>query len=230
MTGPAAGPFEWYLTRDIGRLWERFWQPPGIALVCAFSAQPARDMDGFFERIKFVYPKEKVLLHRFHIAPGEDAFVRRLDFRLRLRRLCTLIKGGVFVLVYELHDDGQIQKVFSTPARQCYPSRAFLWAENSRLQTYLGHIKTGFMGDFSAADGLRVSDDRVMLCITAILEQSRLRGKQPAGKRGAFVVLAGLDGSGKTTVARKICCLRLRSAAVLQGSILSLATQTYPGC
>src|SRR6266436_4096588 len=39
-----------------------------------------------------------------------------------------------------------------------------------------------------------------------IQQNGPLPGNHQRKTRGAFVVLVGLDGSGKTTVARKICC------------------------
>ncbi len=196
-----------YLSADFQRLSERLRQPPGISLLYASNAHPARNMEDFFERIKFLYPTEKATTYAFHLAPQAGARVRRLGFRLRVRRLYALFKGGLFIRFYELHDDRDIRRVVSTHTRYLYPSRTFVWAEDARFRSCLCHVETGFMADLAPAEGGRVANDAIIRFVSAVLERYRLPPAPGPHQRGVFVVLVGLDGSGKTTVARRLCCL-----------------------
>jgi thymidylate kinase len=63
------------------------------------------------------------------------------------------------------------------------------------------------MAEFSSANGASVFHEAMIRFISGILEKQLVPGGATSCKRGAFVVLAGPDGSGKTTVARRICCL-----------------------
>ena len=204
---PTRRAFFSYLSDDMRRFFERLRQPPGISLLYASNAHPGRNMDDFFERIKFLYPVEKATTHTFQVSPGAGAPVPRLGFRMRLRRLYALFKGGLFIRFYELQDDRDIRRVLQTHTRYLYASRTFIWAENARSQTCLGHVETGFMADLAPEPGERVSNDAIIRYISAVLERYRLPPERGPKKRGAFVVLLGLDGSGKTTVARRLCCL-----------------------
>ncbi len=196
-----------YLAQDIARAWGRLSRPPGLSLLYASSAERARKWDGFLERIKLLYPTEKVALHSFQLSTKPPAPIPRLGIRRRLQRLRTLFKGGLFLRSCLVANDSQLQKVLRTHARFLYPSRAFVCSEDSRLQTCLGHVRSGFMADLSPLEGTAVPDDRLIQFIAAMLGREQRRSQRVRGTRGAFVVLVGLDGSGKTTVARQLCCL-----------------------
>lgn len=196
-----------YLAGDVKRLIERLRQPPGISLLYVSSAQSARDMDDFFRRIKFLYPTEKSATHAFRVSPKEGAHFGRLGVRLRAKRLYSLFKGGLFIRSYYLDGDKDIRRLIGMHSRYLYASRTFVWAEDSRFRTCLGHAASGFMADLNPVGGAAVSNDKAIGFISRILEQYHSEPKRESGKQGLFVVLVGLDGSGKTTVARQLCCL-----------------------
>jgi len=193
-----------YLVQDVSRLRERIRQPSGISLLYASSGQPSGKIDQLLQRIEFLYPMKKSVMHSFDIARNEKHFPP-LRFRLRMERLRTLFKGGLFLRLYQV-EDSQIQTVLESHARYLYPSRTFVAAEAPAFGVILAHLETGFMAEFEPANGTGESSDAVIQFISGILERRRLRGKERRKSRGAFVVLVGLDGSGKTTVARRICC------------------------
>ena len=204
---PTRRAFFNYLADDSRRFFDRLRLPAGTSLLYASNAHPGRNMDDFFERIKFLYPVEKSMTHAFQVSPKAGADVHRLGLRLRWRRLYALFKGGLFIRFYELQDDRDIRRVIQTHTRYLYPARTFVWAEDSRRQTCLGHVETGFMADLAPEAGERVSNDAVIRFIASVLERYRRPRQRGVRPRGAFMVLLGLDGSGKTTVARQLCCL-----------------------
>jgi thymidylate kinase len=123
-----------------------------------------------------------------------------------------LFKGGLFVRYYQLARDKDLRQIIKTHPRYLYPSRAFFCTEDASQRSCLGHVGTGFMADSGASESGSNSDFSTFLIefITTILEKEKQRCSASARPRGAFAVLIGLDGSGKTTLARNLC--RLASA------------------
>jgi hypothetical protein len=198
-----------YLVWDVKRLWERLWHPRGISILYASAAQPDRDLLDLFQQIQFLYPVQKTDLHSFALSPVEGKSFKRLGFRLRARRLFVLFKGGLFMRFYRLSRDSDIPKVLQTHTRYLFPSCTFIWTEDSQFHTCLGHVGTGFMAEPSPLAGTPVPNERVVRFIADILEQYPVRSEQRLRRRGAFVVLAGLDASSRSAVARSLCSLAL---------------------
>jgi len=193
------------LVFDLKRLWERLRDPAGVSMLYASSTQPPRNLEELFGRIKSLFPMEKTAKLEFHVSP--DSLIRRPGLRMRLQRLYVLFKGGLFLRFYELPRDQDIPGPLRTHPRYLYPSRTFVLVENSRFEVYLGHVKTGFMAHLTGSGSAPVSDREIIRFLSVVLERQRLLDLADDRKRGAFVVLVGLDGSGKTTVARTLCCL-----------------------
>jgi thymidylate kinase len=79
-----------------------------------------------------------------------------------------------------------------------FGSRAFVWAEATNGRSFLAHLGSG-----------SISEAPPLQFISLTLEG--LLAPQRPPRRGAFVVLVGLDGSGKTTIARELCAQVRRS-------------------
>jgi hypothetical protein len=107
---------------------------------------------------------------------------------------------------YHLAQDEEIPRVLRTLSRYLYPSRAFFCAEGSDGESWLGHVKTGFMTQFNSKEGAVLRHDRIIQFITTILPRKAAEANGTVS-RGLFVVLLGLDGSGKTILARNLCAL-----------------------
>jgi thymidylate kinase len=229
---PTRREFCHFLATDLRRLWQRLRQPPGISVLYASNAHPARNLEDFFHRINFLFPVQKAARHDFRVAPQPGERIVRLGVRLRLHRLYALFKGGLFIRFYDLQQDQDLRRAIQTHTRYLYPTRTFIWSEDSRCHTCLGHVHTGFMADLSPpgapaslpagaqsperrqdasapgeAGGGGVANDSIIRFLAHVLEHYRQPEQSDRAQRGAFVVLLGLDGSGKTTVARQVCCL-----------------------
>ena len=196
-----------YFVSDLKRFRDRLSGPPGISLLFASSARPSRKLEGVFDRLKFLFPSEKTPRpsHR-SLEEGETG---RLGIGERARRLFTLFKGGLFPCVYEVSRDRDLRRVVASHSHYHHQSRTFVCVENSRRDTFLAHAGTGFMADCPAAGEAPVSSDWMIEFISTVLEKRQTRTRTGGIAKGAFVVFVGLDGSGKTTVARKLCGLGL---------------------
>src|SRR6266478_551343 len=140
-----------HFLQDVSRLRERIRQPAGIALSYASSNPPNGRMDQFLQRIEFLYPMKKSVMHSFSLARHEKHFAP-LSFRLRMERLRTLFKGGLFLRLYQVADH-QIQRVLESHTRYSYPSRTFVVAETPAFGVILAHLETGFMSELKRVNG-----------------------------------------------------------------------------
>ena len=192
------------LALDIGRFQERVRRLVGISMLYASSGPKPRDLDDLFRQLEFLFPAKKGSVHPFRPAPGYE--LPPLGLGLWFRRLYALFKGGLMVPHYEVSADRYLPRVIRSRLFRWHPTRSFFCADSSRLETWLGHVETGFMADLSPASHELAPNESIVRFIAVVL--ARYRGsRKNAGKRGCFVVLVGLDGSGKTTVARNLCCL-----------------------
>jgi hypothetical protein len=193
------------LALDIWRFQERVRRPLGISMLCASSAPTPRDVNDLFKQVEFLFPTKKCTLHPLRQLEGRRP--PRLGLRLRLRRLYALFKGGLMVPFYDLSSDRDILGVIRSRLFCWQPARSFFCADSARFETWLGHVETGFMADLRSMSRVPVPNECIIQFIATVLAHYRNRPTKNDGKRGCFVVLVGLGGSGKTTVARKLCCL-----------------------
>jgi len=207
-TGPNRRAMIHYLGVDLRRFFNRMLHPPGISLLFTSSAKKAWDIRVLLERIEFLYPVEKTDLHQLERSPSA-----RLTWKLRRHRWWTLFKGGLFIRFYQTHNDDEIPQIIGTHSRYIYPSRTFVCNENSRNQIVLAHVGTGLMAQFESKKEELSQGDNILGFIAGILNRNgnSVRANDPGSSahkaRGVFIVLLGLDGSGKTTIARELCCL-----------------------
>lgn len=190
---------------DISRLWERLRQPAGISLLAASSAGQDQNFSDLVRRLEFLFPTQKCFIQTIDLSRMESV-KPGWELGLKLRRLRTLFKGGLFVRFYRVARDTDLGKIVRTHPQFLYSSRAFLCIEDSGRQACFAHVSTGFMTD-STADGPEEKRDFSALLIEFISTVLEKQFAARAGRRGTFAVLIGLDGSGKTTLARNLARL-----------------------
>ena len=193
------------LTLDTHRFIDRVRRPPGISLVFASSAKPAWKIDKLLDRMEFLYPAKKIRRNKSPAEPDTPSW------RLWFERFFALFKGGLFLSFHALRNDSEIPEILGTHSRLLYSSRAFVCIENSRGEMTLAHMKTGFMAQLDSTQKTVSREDDIIRFITGILNRSLAREEShfnsaEVQRKGVFAVLLGLDGSGKTTVARELCC------------------------
>jgi hypothetical protein len=191
---------------DFVRLGNRLRRPAGVSFLFVSSHERPRNFDDLMRRINFLFPAKKCIIQSFDLT-AQGTTRARWGLRLRWLRLWTLFKGGLFLRAYRLAKDADLPRVVRTHARYLYPSRTFVCGEDSGGRLYFAHVSTGFMT--TSAPGPAAGDqdfsERFIEFISDILE----RGSDPTvgrkHRRGIFCALVGLDGSGKTTLARNLC-------------------------
>jgi hypothetical protein len=198
-----------YFTGDLSRLWERMRHPRGISILYTSSARPGPDLKAFFQQMKLLYPIEKSDICSFPRPSVHGKPFRRLGFRLHARRLFVLFKGGLFMRIYQFSRDSEIPRALQTHTRYLFPSRTFIWAEDSQFHTWLAHVETGFMAEKDSLTSTPVSSDWIAEFIAAILQHYPPRGEPHPGRPGACIALAGPDASGRSAVARSLSSLAL---------------------
>jgi thymidylate kinase len=191
---------------DVIRLGNRVRQPAGVSLLFVSANERPRNFDDLMRRINFLFPPKKCIIQSFDIT-AQATPRARWSLRLRWLRLRTLFKGGLFVRAYRLARDADLPKVVSRHARYWYPGRTFVCGEDSAGRLYFAHVSTGFM-TASAPQETAAGQDfsgRFVKFISDILERSSGPIGADTRQRGMFCVLVGLDGAGKTTLARNLC-------------------------
>ncbi len=209
LTRPASlGALATHACEDARRLWERLRQPAGISLLFASSAAGGKNFDELMRRIEFLFPAQKCFIQTINLSHLAGV-PQKLEKGLKVRRLRTLFKGGLFVRHYQIARDADLRKIIKTHPQHLYPSRSFICMEDSRQKMYLAHAGSGFMAD-SSTEGIGGNEDVSAILIdfiAAILEKQKKVLPAADRERGKFAVLIGLDGSGKTTLARNLCQL-----------------------
>ena len=194
------------LLSDLLRLWNRVQRPAGVSLLFVSAHAQPRGLADLTERIHFLFPVKKGVIRSFDYSTVPGVKVN-WGIGLRGLRLRTLFKGGLFVRTYRLAQDGDLPRVLRTHARHLYPARTFVCGEDSAGSLYFAHVGSGFMTTSPA--GPAASDqefsEKFIHFISAILERSSDPATRKKRRRGLFCVLVGLDGSGKTTLARNLC-------------------------
>ena len=171
-----------YLFRDIGRLWTRLQSPPGIVIQIDSETWTKADSLEYLWRLDPVFPIAKSLQWN-RLAPTK--YFSTLGIHFKLFR--TLFKGGV-ILVFSSKE-----KLF-LPAH--FPRRFFLRSVD----------KSHWVGA-SALSGRMVNSrnpNPIHACFDLLTALLALTPPAPANRKALFCVLLGLDGSGKTTLARSL--------------------------
>lgn len=196
------------------RLFERVRRSAGVSLLFVSSHAVRRQFEDLSGRINFLFPTKKNWIHESDLR-DRLAAQARWNLGLRLRRLRTLFKGGLFVRSYHVADNTALNAVVRTHSRHLYPSRTFISTEDRDGRVCFGHVESGFMASSPKDTALNDQSfsEFFIRFISAILERHMQR-KQSAPKRGVFCVLVGLDGSGKTTLARNLCELAMRDRRI----------------
>ncbi len=191
---------------DLHRLWNRLRRPAGVSLLFVSAHAQPRGFTDLTERINFLFPVKKSVIHSFDCA-AQPNNAPRWHLSMRWLRLRTLFKGGLFVWAGRLAKDEDLPRVLRRHARYLFPARTFVCAEDSTGCLYFAHMDSSFMS--TVRPETQITDQRCselfIEFISDILERSSAPKVRKKNRRGIFCVLVGLDGSGKTTLARNLC-------------------------
>ena len=169
-----------YLRYDLARFIQRWLNPSGLFLFVESPEWNSVDSIELLWRLDRVFPVAK----SFFLPAGTG----RLSWRQRLKMARTLFKGGL--VLFSLRP-GQ-------SARFARHSRGFWIRHQGDLGWVGGMIPGGWMTEVVQGQ------DRVGPCYQVCLQALAMPHLSPASHRRMFCVLLGLDGSGKTTLARHL--------------------------
>lgn len=205
MPGRALRSARHFLT-DVRRLLARVRHPPGI-IVKVFSSSDMRErfhtaLRGF----EFLFPVKKFSIRAEPGADKTHVSSWRTQWQDTLASLRSLFRGGMDLQFHHVNSSGELSALV---AQHCsrggwYPARTFVCLVDPAGLGLLAHVGTGLMIRLSPAE-VQVDEEftpRLVQFVCSMLD--RPRASQSASRRGLFCVLVGLDGSGKTTLARNI--------------------------
>lgn len=190
---------------DAVRLLERLRQPAGMSFLYVSSHPQARSFDRLMQEINFLFPAKKCVLQSYDLT-AEGSAGARWTWTMRWQRLRTMFKGGLYLRAYRVSHDEDLPRVARTHARLIYSRRAFFCVEDSAGCRYFAHVGSGFMStvERSAGESQESFTSLFIGFISEILKRASLLSSS-VSQKGLFCVLVGLDGSGKTTLARNLC-------------------------
>lgn len=186
---------------DLRRWTERARRATGVAVLLVSSHAQPRNLQYLLERLNFLFPlKKNRLLESGGPVPERWTWQARWE----LRR--TLFKGGLFLISRRVATDRELSREVRRQVGRLHPIRTFVCTEDSSGRVLLAHVGSGFMA--TAPPGGTLNDEAFseffIRLLSTVLERATAR-KSKARPRGLFCVLVGLDGSGKTTLARNLC-------------------------
>ena len=191
---------------DFRRLGQRLARPAGISLLFVSSNARPRNLEDLMRGIDFLFPSQKCIFQTFDLS-GRSATEIRGGPRLRWLQVRTLFKGGLFVLTYRLAHDADLSRAVRQHARCLYSRRTIVCAEDSAGRLYFGHVSTGFMVTSEPSESPDNQDFSQLFIefISDLLQRSAVTTAWGRPRRGLLCALVGLDGAGKTTLARNLC-------------------------
>ena len=187
---------------DARRLFTRVMNPPGVALMVVASSErrsPTRRDDGDGNNTPGRRPALQPELSSLDILfPPAKCDVKTTDaagtgsFAARFR---VLFKGGLFARFQSVEGDESLRDATKSLARIFPKANSIIAVVDGSGRTCFAHIGRGFMDEVEPGK------------IFADAFTSFLCATQPPENpgRGKFCALVGLDGSGKTTLARNLC-------------------------
>ena len=188
------------------RFVERVFNAAGVSLLFVSSNEQQPDFSEMLREIEFLFPIKKNLIEQVDLRVGGKS---SHNWQMRLRRVRTMFKGGLYIRAYRVEKDADIPRVIRAHTRHIYSRRTFVCGEDSGGRLYFGHVKSGFMASVegNTAGGQTFSKSFIEF-VSDVLERVHSLSPQaePTGQ-GLFCVLVGLDGSGKTTLGRNLCDL-----------------------
>lgn len=196
-----------FMATDVLRLVDRLRHPAGISILVATTKPDPQSFAELVKNIEFLFPKAKSVIDDVQIDQAHR-LSSHWTWRRRWAQSATIFKGGLYARRYRVSCGEDLRAALATHARYGYPARTFICQETKDDQLHFANIGTGAMVSSFPGDSPERSDFTNMLVkfISSELENSyRPRDKQR--QPGLFSVLVGLDGAGKTTLARNLTAL-----------------------
>jgi thymidylate kinase len=192
---------------DARRFFERVFHCAGVSLIFVSSKAQPPDFPELQRRIEFLFPVKKCVVQTVDLRGTSGA---RVGWRMRWQRLRTMFKGGLYVRAYQVADDADWSRALRPHSRHLYSGRSFVCVEDRAGEFYFAHAKSGIMNRRelpTAPASVKEFSQLFIEFMANILERTQRLQQQPNPRPGRFCVLVGLDGAGKTTLARHLAGL-----------------------
>ena len=194
---------------DARRYIDRIFDCAGVSLVFVSSNPHPSDISELLRKIEFLFPIQKRLVRHLDLRKYPAA-PNRVGWWRGWQRLRTLYKGGLFVSAYRVAQDRDWGAALRPHAREMYAERSFVCVEDRHGEFYFAHVKSGIMNDRAMPANAEPPKDFNQLFIefiSNVFERTRRSKRHTSQRPGKFCVLVGLDGAGKTTLARNLAGL-----------------------
>lgn len=202
-----------HFVSDLVRVSARLPRPPGIVLKIFSRSDVRGQVRATVRSFDFLFPIQKVSL-RMDAAGNAP---RRMSLWMRIHNaLATarcLFKGGIDLQFYRAATSAELtaQVAAHTSRGGRYPDRTFVCLVDEEGRGQLAHVGSGLMIRLSRSETQADEEfaSRLVWFVCTMLSRPLMVSAEH--RRGLFCVLVGLDGSGKTTLARNIAIASARN-------------------
>jgi len=198
-----------HLLTDARRLLGRLCRPPGVILKIFAPSDMVAQIHVALQGFEFLYALRKIDTQ----AVSDTRGTQRVPWGTRWRNLVEsqrcLIRCGMHLQIYPVPSAAVLSGLIAQHSGRghWYPARTFLCVVDESGRGQLAHVGSGLMIRLNPSEIHTDKEFTPRLVRFACLMLDRSRAGKAASRRGLFCVLVGLDGAGKTTLARNLAIL-----------------------
>jgi thymidylate kinase len=193
-----------HLLTDTGRLLGRLRRPPGVILKIFAPPGVLPHIHNALYGLEFLYAMKQTRMQT-----GSDAR-RRLPWGTWWRNIVEsqrcLIRCGIYLQICPVPSDVELSALM---AQHCgsghwHPERTLICIVDDSGHGQLAHVGSGLMIQLDPTENRAGEEFTPRVVRFACSMLNRPHASHVASRQGLFCVVVGLDGSGKTTLARNL--------------------------
>jgi thymidylate kinase len=195
-----------HLLTDSRRLLARLLRPPGVILKIFAPSDMLERTHVALQAFEFLYAMKVTSTQAVSDTRGTRGMSWAIRWRnMRESRRC-LIRCGMHLQIYPVPSDVELAALIAQNSGRgrWHPDRTFICVVDESGRGQLAHVGSGLMIRLNPSEIHTDEEFTPRLVRFACLMLDHTRAGKAASHRGLFCVLVGLDGSGKTTLARNL--------------------------
>ena len=203
-----------HLLTDARRLLARLLRPPGVIVkIFAPSDMLARTRVAL-NSFEFLYAMKEIHTQAVSDTRGTPRVPWRARWRNMVETQRCLVRCGMHLQIYPVPSDAELAALIAQHSGRghWHPARTFICVVDKTGRGQLAHVGSGLMIRLNPSEVHTDQEFTPRLLRFVCVMLDRRRASEAAFRRGLFCVLVGLDGAGKTTLARNLAIASTNNA------------------